>query len=91
MHKDLRLYEQDPAQDRQALERLAEWAERYSPIVSLEEGDVPQSLLLDITGCAACFHGEDQLAAARFASCAPRLASTPGDCRHGRRRLGLRE
>ena len=62
IQRHLLLCEEDPAKDRQALERLAEWAERYSPIVSLEEAAVPQSLLLDITGCAACFHGEDRLA-----------------------------
>ena len=61
-HGQLLVCEEDPAKDRRALERLAEWAERYSPIVSLEEEAVPQSLLLDITGCAACFHGEDRLA-----------------------------
>src|SRR5262249_46896874 len=47
--------------DIEALRQLAIWAERYSPIVALEEGPRPESLLLDITGCAACFHGEDRL------------------------------
>jgi protein ImuB len=53
--------ETNPAQDVQALQQLATWAQRYSPLVGLEEGLRPESLLLDITGCAACFHGEDQL------------------------------
>jgi len=35
--------------------------QRYSPIVGVEEGPCPESLLVDITGCAACFHGEDRL------------------------------
>src|SRR6202521_2730085 len=55
IHRQLFIQEEDPARDRQALERLAEWAQRYSPIVGLEEET--ESLLLDISGCAACFHG----------------------------------
>src|SRR5262249_11344267 len=35
--------------------------ERYSPVVGLEDGPRPQGLLLDISGCAACFRGEDRL------------------------------
>jgi protein ImuB len=54
--------EEDPDRDRSALQQLAEWAGRYSPIVGLEEGPAPESLLLDVTGCANCFHGEDRLA-----------------------------
>src|SRR5262249_18041363 len=55
--------DEDPMKDRLALEKLAEWAQRFSPIVGLEEEATPQSLLLDISGCAPCFHGEDPLAA----------------------------
>jgi protein ImuB len=84
IQSQLAVWEQDSAGDRQALERLAEWAQRYSPIVGLEEQGQPEkgalqqgrpgkavpqasqvapaSLLLDISGCAACFHGEDRLA-----------------------------
>jgi protein ImuB len=58
IHPQLFLQDEDPARDRLALERLAEGAQRYSPIVGLDE----DSLLLDISGCAACFHGEDRLA-----------------------------
>jgi protein ImuB len=58
---DVITQEAAPERDRQALLALARWAERYSPIVGLEEGPSPQCLLLDITGCAACFHGEDRL------------------------------
>ncbi len=53
--------DRDPAHDTRALERLARWATRFSPIVGLEEGDDPQSILLDISGCAAFFHGEEKL------------------------------
>jgi protein ImuB len=35
--------------DRRALEKLAEACERFSPSVALEEGDEPESLLLDIS------------------------------------------
>src|SRR5262245_42086393 len=53
----LSLHDEDPAADRQALKRLAEWAERFSPLIALEEGEAPSSLLLDVTGCAFCFGG----------------------------------
>ncbi len=57
----LEVHDENPPRDRRALERLAIWAERFSPIVSLEEGPAPECLLLDVTGCASCFHGEDRL------------------------------
>jgi protein ImuB len=47
--------------DMQALGLLAEWAGRFSPIVALEGADRRYALLLDITGCATCFSGEDKL------------------------------
>jgi protein ImuB len=61
LNRHLSIHEADPRKDMRALEKLAAWAERYSPIVGLEEGPAPECLLLDITGCAACFHGEDKL------------------------------
>jgi protein ImuB len=57
----LHVQEKEPEKDVQALGRLAEWLTRYSPIVGLEEGPFPQSLILDVSGCAACFHGEKNL------------------------------
>ena len=57
----LYVQEKEPEKDAQALGRLAEWLTRYSPIVGLEENLSPQSLLLDVSGCAACFHGEKNL------------------------------
>jgi protein ImuB len=57
----LNVQEEEPAAERHALEDLARWADRYSPIVGLEDGPAAESLLLDITGCAFCFHGEDKL------------------------------
>jgi protein ImuB len=58
---NLSVQEEDPKSDLQTLQRLAQRMERYSPIVGLEDAPVPESLLLDITGCAACFRGEDKL------------------------------
>src|SRR5689334_12882433 len=48
--------------DRKALEALAAWCDQFSPTVGLEESDSPESLLLDITGLAPLFHGEEALA-----------------------------
>ncbi|NQU25044.1 MAG: DNA polymerase Y family protein [Candidatus Nealsonbacteria bacterium] len=42
---------------------LAQWCGRFSPIVGIEQGDAPQCLLLDVTGLAHLFGGEDALAA----------------------------
>jgi protein ImuB len=39
----------EPQRDRQALAKLAEACEQFSPCVGLEEGDEPESLLLDIS------------------------------------------
>lgn len=47
--------------DRDLLTEGAEWAQRFSPIVGLEEAIAPTSLFIDTTGCAACFGGEDAL------------------------------
>jgi hypothetical protein len=52
----------DPLADRQALEALAEWSVRFSPIVGLEDSPAPESLLLDVTGLAHLFDGEASLA-----------------------------
>jgi protein ImuB len=53
----------DPQADREALRRLAEWCQRFSPLVAMEETAAPDSLLLNITGCAHLFGGEEALAA----------------------------
>jgi nucleotidyltransferase/DNA polymerase involved in DNA repair len=50
-----------PEADRAALEAMALSCERYSPCVGIEEGDSPQSLLLDMTGIAHLFGGETSL------------------------------
>ena len=49
----------DPAADVAALERLATWAmRRYSPVVAL---DLPDGLLIDVTGAAHLHGGEPRL------------------------------
>ncbi|MCA9306650.1 MAG: DNA polymerase Y family protein [Phycisphaerales bacterium] len=49
----------EPERDDLALERLAAWASRrFSPTVAPEP---PDALLLDITGCARLFRGEERL------------------------------
>jgi protein ImuB len=47
--RDLKVAVYEPAADQQALVKMAEACERFSPRVALEEGDEPESLLLDIS------------------------------------------
>lgn len=51
----------DPRTDREALERLAVWCHRYSPLVGLDDATEPDCLLLDVTGVAHFFDGEEAL------------------------------
>ena len=44
--------------DRLALEQLAEWCGRFSPIGGVEDAPRPDCLLLDVTGMASLFGGE---------------------------------
>lgn len=48
----------DPSADAAALYRLAVWAQRFSPLVAVDE---PDGLLLDVTGCVRVWGGEDRL------------------------------
>jgi protein ImuB len=50
--------EEDPAADRRFLEGIADWCDRYTPLVALDGKD---GLFLDITGCAHLFGGEEAL------------------------------
>ena len=52
---DLQVVEMDPAADQRLLERLADFCDRYTPMVAL---DPPHGLVLDISGCAHLFDGE---------------------------------
>ena len=57
---DLDVEPADPAGDLAALHRLAEWASRFSPLVAPDPTD---GLMLDITGCAHLWGGEEKLLA----------------------------
>jgi protein ImuB len=54
--------EWQPLRDRATLQSVAELTRRYAPVVGLDEVPLPDSLLLDITGCAPLFGGEAGLA-----------------------------
>jgi protein ImuB len=79
--------EADPAGDRRALEKLADWCGRYTPWVGVDAAVGPgeAGLFLDVTGCAHLRGGEAGLVAdlarqfARFGLQARlALAETPG-------------
>lgn len=82
MHPGIEFVEADPAADRRLQESLADWCDRYTPLVALDGRD---GLFLDITGCAHLFGGEkallDDLLARFFHQgfdVRAALASTPG-------------
>jgi len=54
----LDVVEEDQAADRLLLEAVADWCDRYTPLVAL---DAPDGMILDITGCARLFGGEAAL------------------------------
>jgi protein ImuB len=58
MHPGIEIVEADPAADRRLIEGLADWCDRYTPLVALDDAD---GLFLDITGCAHLFGGEKAL------------------------------
>lgn len=51
----------EPEADRAALQQLAQSAQEFSPYVGVEAGPTPESLLLDVTGCAHLWGGEPEL------------------------------
>ncbi len=57
---DLLTRPHDPHGDRDALERLALWAQAFTPLTA---ADPPDGLWLDITGCAHLWGGEARLTA----------------------------
>lgn len=57
---DIKVFDADPAADTEALNHIADWCDRFTPLVAL---DLPHGLLLDITGCAHLFGGEAALLA----------------------------
>jgi protein ImuB len=82
MYPAIEIVPVDPDADRRLLEGLADWCDRYTPLVALDGTD---GLFLDITGCAHLFGGEEAMLddmLARFFEQGFRaqagLASTPG-------------
>src|SRR6478609_2555188 len=55
---ELTVFDADEAADRKTLEDIADWCDRFTPLVAL---DPPHGLFLDITGCAHLFGGEAAL------------------------------
>jgi protein ImuB len=59
--RELALVPYQPSRDRRALVKLAEACEQFSPCVALEEGDEPESLLLDISNLEHLWGSQAQL------------------------------
>jgi protein ImuB len=55
---DLAVFDADAAADAHALNAIADWCDRFTPLVAL---DPPHGLFLDISGCAHLFGGEAAL------------------------------
>lgn len=79
----LEAVDSDPVADRNALEAIADFCDRYTPMVALEGKD---RVVLDITGCAHLFNGEAAMRADVEARCVTSgldvvsaIAATP-DC-----------
>ena len=58
MYPGIAVADADPDADRRMLVAIADWCDRYTPLVGL---DPPDGLLLDISGCAHLFGGEEAL------------------------------
>ena len=58
MYPQLAAIDADDAADAAALDHIADWCDRYTPLIGL---DPPDGLLLDISGCAHLFGGEENL------------------------------
>ena len=58
MYPQLVAIDADEMADAETLDRVADWCDRYTPLVGL---DPPDGLFLDISGCAHLFGGEENL------------------------------
>lgn len=58
MYPGLAAVDADAAADGVLLKKIANWCDRYTPLVGL---DPPDGLVLDITGCTHLYHGENAL------------------------------
>jgi len=65
MYPAIEVVAEDAAADRRLLEALADWCDRYTPLVALDAAD---GLFLDITGCAHLFGGEEAMLGGMLAS-----------------------
>lgn len=59
MYPRIVVVQADAEADRRLLEAVADWTDRYTPLVGV---DPPDGLVLDITGCAHLFGGETAMA-----------------------------
>jgi protein ImuB len=82
MHPSLDVHDADHAADFALLEAIADWSDRYTPLVGLNS---PDGLMLDVSGCAHLFGGESAMASDVTARLARQglqaragLADTPG-------------
>uniref|UniRef100_UPI0035321709 Y-family DNA polymerase n=1 Tax=Pararhizobium sp. IMCC3301 TaxID=3067904 RepID=UPI0035321709 len=81
----LECHQADAAADAALLDALADWCERYTPLLAVDTIHGLSGLMLDITGCAHLFNGEEalrldmisRLTAQGFAANIA-IASTPG-------------
>src|SRR4029077_417776 len=55
---EVQVYDADEVADADALNAIAEWCDRFTPLVAL---DPPYGLFLDITGCVHLFGGEAKM------------------------------
>ncbi|KQV35922.1 DNA repair protein [Rhizobium sp. Root268] len=58
LYPQLEIAEENPAGDRDLLLSIADWCDRYTPLVAQDADD---GLFLDITGCTHLFGGEEAL------------------------------
>jgi len=82
MHPGIEVVEADAAADRRLIEAIADWCDRYTPLVALSG---PDGLFLDVTGCVHLFGGEQAMLddigerlSAQGLHARAGLASTPG-------------
>jgi protein ImuB len=82
MHPSLEVHQADHAADLVLLEAVADWCDRYTPLIGL---DPPDGLMLDVSGCAHLFGGEASMRCDLIARLARQglqahagLADTPG-------------
>lgn len=58
MYPKVAVFDEDERADRALLEAVADWCDRYTPLVAFDGND---GLFLDITGCAHLFGGEEAM------------------------------